>query len=124
SKARGRRFYVATKDPNAERMKRGQERSRTNPLTREQPGNPRFHLACGLVGEGYREDLLGSHASLSDEMDDTMSDDACLARSSARKHQDRTILALDSLDLLLIEAVACSAMQHLLDQRLYCFELR
>src|SRR5262249_43558478 len=62
--------------------------------------------------------------ALLDKVDDPVGDYPGLARASARKHEDRPILDLDGLYLLLIEAAGCRAMQHLFDQRLYCFELR
>ena len=55
----------------------------------QQPLDPGLHLAGGLVGEGDRQDAVGTHAQGVDQVGDAVGEDAGLARAGAGQHQRR-----------------------------------
>ena len=62
-----------------------------------------LHFGGCLVGEGYREDLVGAHATIFHEIGDSPGDDACLASPGAGNNQERTIRGGDGFELLRVE---------------------
>ncbi|MCY1174804.1 hypothetical protein D9M73_150160 [compost metagenome] len=55
----------------------------------QQGADPFLHLACGLVGEGHGDDVLGADAAVLDEVGNLARDHAGLARACTGEHQKR-----------------------------------
>ena len=84
----------------------GMEGAQADPLgaLAQQVEHPAFHLAGGLVGEGDRQDLVGAHAQLADQVGDALGEHAGLAGAGAGQHQHRPKPGGDSLLLLRVES--------------------
>ncbi len=85
----------APEEPGAERVER---RDRDGRLLSEELLDAFAHLARGLVGEGYGEDVP-RRDSLLGEVGDASRDDARLPRARARDHEERAVPVLDGLSL-------------------------
>ncbi len=55
----------------------------------QQGGDPLLHLARGLVGEGHRDDVLGTDAAVLDQVGNLACDHAGLAGACTGEHQKR-----------------------------------
>ena len=69
----------------------------------EHLAQPVLHLACGLVGEGHRQDLARAGAALAQDMRNARGQDAGLAGAGAGQHQNRAVQRLHGVALLGIE---------------------
>ncbi len=66
---------------------------------------PIAHLVGGLVGEGYREDAVGSGVALGHQVGDTITQHAGLAGAGAGENQGRAVRRQDRFALRGIEVV-------------------
>ena len=68
----------------------------------EHPGDARLHLARGLVGERHREDAVGRHTVMLDQVGDAGRQHPGLARPRAGQDEDRSLEMLHGLALVVI----------------------
>ncbi len=69
----------------------------------EQLLHPAAHLPRRLVGEGYRQDLLGTHTAGGDDVGDAMGEHPGLATAGAREDQEGAVRGLHRLALGRVE---------------------
>ncbi len=84
-------------------MKRSRPHSRG--LGAKEPGDPLAHLACGLVRESHRENLMGRRLPRLDKPSDATRQDASLARSGAGEDQQGTVVMRDRVPLRGIQSI-------------------
>ncbi len=70
----------------------------------QQLADPLFHLACGLVGEGHGNDVLGADAAFLHQIGDLAGDYAGFAAAGPGQHQQRSADVLDGFLLAGVEA--------------------
>ena len=73
-------------------------------LQADEPQHTLLHLTGSLVGEGDRQDAVGSHLLGLDDIADAMGDDAGLARTGAGDDQQGAVKGGDRLLLRLVHA--------------------
>jgi hypothetical protein len=74
-------------------------------LRAEQLADALSHLACGLVGEGDGQQVLGRNSAHPDQIGDAVRQYAGLAAACAREHEDRAFGRLHGLALLGVESL-------------------
>ena len=94
---------LATKQPRAERMERGQP----DPVAvgSEHRLDALAHFACGLVRERDREHLFRPRMPAADQVRDAIRDNARLPRPCARKDQQRPVQVQHRLTLFRIQVL-------------------
>ncbi len=81
------------------------ERAHRQPagLPAEQFFHPAVHLTGGFVGEGDRQNVVGAHPQIANQVGDAVGQDARLAGTGAGKHDDGAQSGGDGLLLLHVE---------------------
>ena len=69
----------------------------------QQAMNADPHLLRGLVGEGHRQDLIGTDLFVFNQMSNPEGNDACLAAAGSRQDQQGSFDRFDGLQLFRIE---------------------
>ncbi len=100
----GDMFDFTAQDAGADRVE-GAEHQPLRKLRTDQIFNAFLHLACGFVGESYRENLVGTRTALADEMGDTLGEYARLAGAGSRQHKDGTFASGNGFFLLRIKRI-------------------
>ena len=77
-----------------------------------QLADPLLHLVGGLVGEGDRQDRVGRHLEVADQMGDPVGEHPGLARTGPGDHQHRPVGGGDRLALGGIEIVEERGLGH------------
>ncbi len=112
------RLAVATQDAHADGVERAQPHAGGGAA--EQHLDALAHLARRLVGEGDREDLLGTGALGGDDVGDAVGQHARLATAGAGEDQQGSVGGLDRAPLRLVEAgeqigdVQCAQLKRVL----------
>jgi len=60
-------------------------------IAAQQFADPFGHLPGSFVGKGHRQDILGAHTQIVDQVRDAMGDDAGLARPGSGQDQERSL---------------------------------
>ncbi len=92
---------LAAQQPGVEGMERPDPQARG--FGAKQRGDAAAHLARRLVRERDREDALGPHAAVFDQMGDPRGEHARLARARAREHEQRAARMLHRRALGVVE---------------------
>jgi hypothetical protein len=73
--------------------------------SRDEPSQSVAHLACRLVRESHRDDLVRASAPSAEEVADAMSEDSSLTAACSGKHEQRPVAMFDGASLLGIQPV-------------------